>query len=871
MLKQALDRIVWDKWSKGKSADIRAGESGFVMDAMPFKARMKPDVQDAAPFVYEEGGKSISFKPSGMWWTTPEGDIPAKTPQPSKGKLISGKVRYKAALGSGVDIEVSTGRNVWRKDVVIKSLASLGKIPVNAESLDIGFEIETDFDLEWDGKYDLQFNTPIALSEISRIRPISVRDSSKPEPDEELELDSKRVTDPCTGFLRVRDGKKYLVKRIPVAYLKQAIYPLITDATITYGSEYVFNSAQTDYIFCAALDSTHFVVGYRDYGGDSYGCAKIGTVSSGDEITYGSEYVFNSVGADYISCAALDSTHFVVGYRDYGGDSYGCAKIGTVSSGDEITYGSEYVFNAAAILYSSCATLDSTHFVVGYEDNGGDNYGCAKIGTVSSGDEITYGSEYVFNSAQTSNISCATLDSTHFVVGYRDSGNSSYGTAIVGVLLTPPKYGEVSISAAPSMIIEALRKRPGIAAISATPSLSALTKRIRSGIASLHSVTSLGAMPLRIRPGAASINAVPSVMINGDLIASAIAEIEAIASLDADGDRIAAGAIVIAVVASLYAKPANIYSEVCSINVTPSLTATGNMIAQGKTAISVITSLAALAARTVPGECSIQATASLVALAARIRFAEASISTEAALTAAAKLIASGKIDIDAVASMALDGDAIMSAIASIQTVPSLTADPARVKLGEASIESAVSIIADPLRTRLGNVLIDMSPSMTVDGDLIASAIAAIEASATLTADANVFKVGAVAIVIVSSLIAAGNLTANGNASIEAVASLIASGITIKTGEVEITARSSLTAAALIYIAQILGYTGTLTAGDVLEIDVDKMTVKLNGTNARENFTGTFVQIQPGDNVVVWTDSDGSRNVDLEVKHDPRYL
>ena len=640
---------------------------------------------------------------------------------------------------------------------------------------------------------------------------------------------------------------------------------------IAYGSEYVFNTLMATNISCAALDLTHFVVGYTDNGNNGRGTAIVCVVSSGNQIAYGSKYVFNSVGADYISCAALDSTHFVVGYRDYGGDSYGCAKIGTVSSGDEITYGSEYVFNAAAILYSSCATLDSTHFVVGYEDNGGDNYGCAKIGTVSSGDEITYGSEYVFNSAQTSNISCATLDSTHFVVGYRDSGNSSYGTAIVGVLLTPPKYGEVSISAAPSMIIEALRKRPGIAAISATPSLSALTKRIRSGIASLHSVTSLGAMPLRIRPGAASINAVPSVMINGDLIASAIAEIEAIASLDADGDRIAAGAIVIAVVASLYAKPANIYSEVCSINVTPSLTATGNMIAQGKTAISVITSLAALAARTVPGECSIQATASLVALAARIRFAEASISTEAALTAAAKLIASGKIDIDAVASMALDGDAIMSAIASIQTVPSLTADPARVKLGEASIESAVSIIADPLRTRLGNVLIDMSPSMTVDGDLIASAIAAIEASATLTADANVFKVGAVAIVIVSSLIAAGNLTANGNASIEAVASLIASGITIKTGEVEITARSSLTAAALIYIAQILGYTGTLTAGDVLEIDVDKMTVKLNGTNARENFTGTFVQIQPGDNVVVWTDSDGSRNVDLEVKHDPRYL
>ena len=47
---------------------------------------------------------------------------------------------------------------------------------------------------------------------------------------------------------------------------------------------------------------------------------------------------------------------------------------------------------------------------------------------------ISYSSEYVFNSATTTNISVSALDSTHFVVGYRDSGNSDYGTAIIGTL-----------------------------------------------------------------------------------------------------------------------------------------------------------------------------------------------------------------------------------------------------------------------------------------------------------------------------------------------------------------------------------------------------------------------------------------------------
>ena len=45
---------------------------------------------------------------------------------------------------------------------------------------------------------------------------------------------------------------------------------------------------------------------------------------------------------------------------------------------------------------------------------------------------ISYSSEYVFNSATTHNISISALDSTHFVVGYQDIGNSNYGTAIIG-------------------------------------------------------------------------------------------------------------------------------------------------------------------------------------------------------------------------------------------------------------------------------------------------------------------------------------------------------------------------------------------------------------------------------------------------------
>ena len=202
---------------------------------------------------------------------------------------------------------------------------------------------------------------------------------------------------------------------------------------ISYGSEYVFNSGTTTYISVSFLDSTHFVVAYRDEGNSNYGTAIIGTVSSVNQISYGSEYVFHSAATTYISVSLLDSAHFVIAYTAVGASDYGTAIIGTVSSINQIAYGSEYEFNLAPTSFLSVSLLDSTHFVVAYRDS--NNYGTAIIGTVSSVNQISYGSEYVFNSGNTPVISVSSLNSTNFVIAYKDDGNSSKGTAIIGSLL----------------------------------------------------------------------------------------------------------------------------------------------------------------------------------------------------------------------------------------------------------------------------------------------------------------------------------------------------------------------------------------------------------------------------------------------------
>jgi len=119
----------------------------------------------------------------------------------------------------------------------------------------------------------------------------------------------------------------------------------------------VFNSAITNYISVAALDATHFVVAYKDDGGADYGICRAGVISGTTISSYGAENVFNSAATNYISVAALDATHFVVAYQDYGNSNFGTAIVGVVSGTTISSYGAENVFNSAATNYISVAAL----------------------------------------------------------------------------------------------------------------------------------------------------------------------------------------------------------------------------------------------------------------------------------------------------------------------------------------------------------------------------------------------------------------------------------------------------------------------------------------------------------------------------------
>jgi hypothetical protein len=261
-----------------------------------------------------------------------------------------------------------------------------------------------------------------------------------------------------------------------------AVVGTVSGASISFGTPVVFESSSTDYT-SAVFDSNSnkVVIAYRDGGNSNYGTAIVGTVS-GTSISFGTPVVFESSASIHIS-ATFDSNSnkVVVGYTDLGNSYYGTAVVGTVS-GTSISFGTPVVFDPSQSQFIR-TTFDSSNnkVVISYRDT----TGTAIVGTVSgtsisfgsiveyssvrpdaesitfdsnsnkvviaytdsstfkglavigsvSGTSISFGTPVEFEAGQTDQIT-AVFDSNakKVVVAYRDSGDSSYGKFVVGVV-----------------------------------------------------------------------------------------------------------------------------------------------------------------------------------------------------------------------------------------------------------------------------------------------------------------------------------------------------------------------------------------------------------------------------------------------------
>ena len=164
-----------------------------------------------------------------------------------------------------------------------------------------------------------------------------------------------------------------------------------------------------------------------------------GTVSVAGTTTVsesaGSPTILSNWTDGYVSAVYdANAQKVVVVYQDRDNSSYGTAAVGTVS-GTSISFGTPVVFESANTIYIA-ATYDSDtqQVVIAYRDIGNSSYGTAIVGAVS-GTSISFGSPSVFLTSTLGGIGI-TYDSANqkIVAIYNDQDNSNHGISVVGTV-----------------------------------------------------------------------------------------------------------------------------------------------------------------------------------------------------------------------------------------------------------------------------------------------------------------------------------------------------------------------------------------------------------------------------------------------------
>ena len=193
----------------------------------------------------------------------------------------------------------------------------------------------------------------------------------------------------------------------------------------------------------------------EDSSSSGYGCARVGTISSGSDITFGAISPTYGTGgsgtrSNYIAFDPAQPGVFVVQFVDENNSRHGTGIVGTVASagtGTTITWGSPVVHQSNYTMRDSSSAgggiqfdqQTAGKFVIVYAHNAVDNNYelTAMIGTIS-GTTLTYGtSSPPFTSLNDGlgNYPAFAMDPNaagKFVLMYRDKANSNYGTLKVG-------------------------------------------------------------------------------------------------------------------------------------------------------------------------------------------------------------------------------------------------------------------------------------------------------------------------------------------------------------------------------------------------------------------------------------------------------
>ena len=386
--------------------------NAFKIGVLNYDVVLAQDITSDKPLQYQLDGKYFSLKPAMI--KIDEAEI--KALQPTSAMIKEKSYYYEGIFGEGIDLDMNFGDRVWSKVIKIDKADRIGIMPINKENIELWFKVETNFVIDgWNRKDDFEIIDTVRLGDYSYIEPAMAWDSYSEEVCQEIQVwdsvydeydnrtDMWVTTTECemltnriqiTSYLTESKGKLYLIKQIPIDWLKAAQFPIYTDTDITYGTASQFQAGLTYDIQLAVLDSTHFVVCYLDF--FQPGQCMIGEVD-GNTFTWGSETTFCSdisAGSyNKLDVCAIGTNKIIVGYTDDVLDDDGYTRAATTSGTTIGPWGTAFEVETGDLEHVTCATLDTDKVVFVYNDeNNGNTITCRACTT--SGTTISCGTSY---------------------------------------------------------------------------------------------------------------------------------------------------------------------------------------------------------------------------------------------------------------------------------------------------------------------------------------------------------------------------------------------------------------------------------------------------------------------------------------------
>ena len=350
--------------------------------------------------------------------------------------------------------------------------------------------------------------------------------------------------------------------------------------------------------------------------------------------------------------------------------------------------------------------------------------------------------------------------------------------------------------------------------------------------------------------GVVAVAPAAGIEVEGNRLASGVTAIGPALGATVAGNVLAKGLVAVAPSVGIVSAANRIASTSVALTPAVGLSVEGTRLASAVAAIAAEIDMPLMLGEVfIWGDVTIGIEVGVAVTASAIREAIAALGPALGIVSVANYITGGAVAIEAGVDVEAIGSMLRDAGVDIDVASDIVAIAVKLLLGGAAITPAVAVEAAAIALFSGQAAIAPALTLAITANHLASAVVALTPDATVETIGNYITIAAAALAVEASVSGVPTRIIDG-----------AAGISIAI---------SVSAVAMKGIFILLGLSGDLDPGSVLEIDSEKMTFTIDGVNALDDMVGNMFDIPPGDSYIEYDDDEGARTVAVDVTYTPR--